>query len=288
MGFGGLLEFNIAETPSTLGYWLLENFDLMACVVKLEEGRELRVEAYDVTHVLGIPNGDTIIKRKAKNIPHPIVSAWRALFPVHLKSITATHVSDKMLSEGPKTIWFKRLFLILITTCLVESCDNEYVITRIIPNFEEPDRVRDLNWGQYMKKCLAEEVVGWNKKNMKEAFTGPLVFLLLVVFDEENFELIREDIMTLGSGLGVAQSVVDVWSFLINKREHIHSPSSPARFFATLDVHLHTVVYPKEDLSRTDCEEVFVENLQGSFNESATMKLDEVDIVCALTLLIIR
>ncbi|KAL3652039.1 hypothetical protein CASFOL_001720 [Castilleja foliolosa] len=549
MGFGGLLDFNIAETPLALGYWLLENFDPMACVVKLQE-------------------------------------------------------------DGPKTLWFKRPFLVLITTCLVESCDNGYVITRIIPNFEEPDRAKDLNWGQYMKKCLAEEVVDWNKKNRKESFTGPLVFLLalyvdrfdlmdrlvrrvypsvkgwtctllrqrekfeilasgfgrgypvdrarpevnenhstnknrgpstvdanapvrdegefkttasqsaysfaeallrksklvaetiseiiemvqsapvninenanlkkvvdntehllgcklerpelaevttdaadpintwenedfwsdqeiialmdgiakgvekrdklasgvgrreelramafdsppfslgmtqdypevvvqqkndeagpakpakgkrtentvikdvdpkgkgkmkvayeqetqdaqiryfveipskrvtrnaasmkrsktgcstytlratmagdglnktekelcywvmdndeldkeLIVFDEENFEVIREDIMTLGSGLAVAQSVVDVWSVLMNKKEHLRSPSSPARFFATLDVHinLHTVVYPKEDWSRTDCEEGFVENLQGSFSESAAMKLGEVDIV---------
>ncbi|KAL3651938.1 hypothetical protein CASFOL_004940 [Castilleja foliolosa] len=147
------------------------------------EGRELRVEADDVTHVLGIPNGDTIIKIKSKNIPHPLVTDWRALFPVHLKNTTATHVADKMLSEGLKTIWFKRLFLILITTCLVESCDNGFVITRIIPNFEEPDRARELNWGQYTKKCLAEEVVAWNKNNKKEAFTGPLVFLLALYVD---------------------------------------------------------------------------------------------------------
>ncbi|KAL3625600.1 hypothetical protein CASFOL_030545 [Castilleja foliolosa] len=106
----GLLEFNIAETPSTLGYWLLENFDHMACVVKLQEGRELRVEADDVTHVLGIPNGDTIIKRFAKNIPHPVVTQWKALFPDHLKSITAAHVADKMLSKETNTVWFKRLF----------------------------------------------------------------------------------------------------------------------------------------------------------------------------------
>ncbi|KAL3656000.1 hypothetical protein CASFOL_000396 [Castilleja foliolosa] len=42
MGFGDLLHLNVAETPSTLGYWLLENFDPMACVIKLRDGRELR------------------------------------------------------------------------------------------------------------------------------------------------------------------------------------------------------------------------------------------------------
>ncbi|KAL3633267.1 hypothetical protein CASFOL_022794 [Castilleja foliolosa] len=177
MGFEGLLDFNIAETPSTLGYWLLENFDPMACVVKLQEGRELRVEADDVTHVFWIPNGHRIIKRKAKNIPQ-VVTQFRALFPDYVKNITANHVADKMLSKGANTIWFKRLFLILITTCLVESCNNGYVISRIISNFEEPDRAKELNWGQYMKKCLAEEVVDWNKKSRKEAFTGPLVFLM--------------------------------------------------------------------------------------------------------------
>ncbi|KAL3655998.1 hypothetical protein CASFOL_000394 [Castilleja foliolosa] len=178
-----LIKFNITETPSTLGYWLLENFDPMACVVKLQEGRELRVEADDVTHVLWIPNGDTIIKRFAKNIPHPVVTQWKALFSDHLKSITAAHVADKMLSKETNTVWFKRLFLILITTCLVESCENGYVITRIIPNFEDPDQAKKLNWGEYMKKCLAEEVVRWNKKNRKDPFTGPLVFLMALYVD---------------------------------------------------------------------------------------------------------
>ncbi|KAL3633265.1 hypothetical protein CASFOL_022792 [Castilleja foliolosa] len=84
--------------------------------------------------------------------------------------------------------------------------------------------------------------------------------------------------MTLGSGLEVAQSVVHVWSVLLNKKEHLRSPSSPARFFATLDVHLHTVVSPKEDWSTTECEEGFVENLRGAFNESTAIKLGEVDI----------
>ncbi|KAL3633916.1 hypothetical protein CASFOL_022678 [Castilleja foliolosa] len=180
MGFGGLLDFNVAETPSTLGYWLLENFDPMACVIKLRDGRELRVEADDVTHVLGIPNGRTVIKRKAKNLPHPVVTEFKSFFTNHSPNITAHLVGDELLTRDADSIWFKRMFLILITTCLVECCGNGYVISRIIPNFEDLDRAKELSWGPYIKKCLAEEVIDWRqKKNKPKAFfTGPLMFLM--------------------------------------------------------------------------------------------------------------
>ncbi|KAL3626947.1 hypothetical protein CASFOL_029160 [Castilleja foliolosa] len=183
MGFGGLLEFNVAETPSTLGYWLLENFDPMAGVIKLRDGRELRVEVDDVTHVLGIPNGRTVIKRKAKNLPHPVVTEFKSSFTNHSANITAYLVGDELLTRDADSIWFKRIFLILITTCLVECCGNGYVISRIIPNFEDPDRAQELSWGPYIKKCLAEEVIDWRqKKNKPEAFfTGPLMFLMVVM-----------------------------------------------------------------------------------------------------------
>ncbi|KAL3651732.1 hypothetical protein CASFOL_004734 [Castilleja foliolosa] len=185
MGFGGLLDFNVAETPSTLGYWLLENFDPMACVIKLRKCRELRVEADDVTHVLGIPNGRTVIKRKAKQLPHPVVTEFKSFFTNHSPNITAHLVGDELLTRGADCIWFKRMFLILITTCLIECCGNGYVISRIIPNFEDPDRARELSWGTYIKKCLAEEVIDWRKKkNKPEAFfTGPLMFLMLLYVD---------------------------------------------------------------------------------------------------------
>ncbi|KAL3628015.1 hypothetical protein CASFOL_028117 [Castilleja foliolosa] len=103
MGFGGLLDFKVAETPSTLGYWPLENFDPMACVIKLRDGRELRLEADDVTHVLGIPNGRTFIKRKAKNIPHPVVTEFKS-FTNHSPNITAYLVGDELLTRDADSI----------------------------------------------------------------------------------------------------------------------------------------------------------------------------------------
>ncbi|KAL3656134.1 hypothetical protein CASFOL_000530 [Castilleja foliolosa] len=108
MGFGGLLDFNVAETPSTLGYWLLENFDPMACVIKLHDGRDLRVEVDDVTHVLGLPNGRTIIKRKAKNLPHPVVTEFKSLFTNHSPNITAYLAGDELLTRDADSIWFKQ------------------------------------------------------------------------------------------------------------------------------------------------------------------------------------
>ncbi|KAL3646654.1 hypothetical protein CASFOL_009198 [Castilleja foliolosa] len=181
MGFEDLLEMNVAETPSTLSYWLLEAFDPRSCAVKLDHGRWLHVEDEDVTNVLGIPNGTSLFKRKAKNIPDPIVIDFRAFFDGDT-NITSKRLANKMLTQDATSVWFKRMFLILITTCLVESCGNGYVATRLIQNFEDPDSAKELNWGQCMKKCLSETVRHWHD-NKHLPFTGPLLFLLGLYVD---------------------------------------------------------------------------------------------------------
>ncbi|KAL3633452.1 hypothetical protein CASFOL_022214 [Castilleja foliolosa] len=143
MGFEDLLEMNVAETPSTLSYWLLEAFDPRSCAVKLDHGRWLHVEDEDVTNVLGIPNGTSLFKRKAKNIPNPIVIDFRAFFDGDT-NITSERLANKMLTQDATS---------------------------------DPDSAKELNWGQYMKKCLSETVRHWHD-NKHLPFTGPLLFLL--------------------------------------------------------------------------------------------------------------
>ncbi|KAG6423147.1 hypothetical protein SASPL_113535 [Salvia splendens] len=57
LGFGGLLEYDVASIPTTLAYWLLEHFDHLRCSLKLPNGDEVGIDAKDVELIFGFPNG---------------------------------------------------------------------------------------------------------------------------------------------------------------------------------------------------------------------------------------
>ncbi|KAL3618586.1 hypothetical protein CASFOL_037668 [Castilleja foliolosa] len=210
MGFGRLEHMKIQELPITLSYWLLENFDIKSCVIKLQMGRELRLEDDDAEIVLGIPNGTKPIMRQCKKDVHPLITQFRGKFRIGM-NITAAMVMEEMLRLDAKDVWFRRLFLIMMKTVLVECLGNGYVSTQTIPNFEDVDDARNLNWGKYMKRCLVENILRWQEKKTRN-FGGPIVLLLGLYAD-------RVDLLT-GSVVPRAFPSIKGWtSKLLKKRE---------------------------------------------------------------------
>ncbi|KAL3624904.1 hypothetical protein CASFOL_031572 [Castilleja foliolosa] len=210
MGYGRLEHMKIQELPITLAYWLLENFDVKSSVIKLQNGRELRIEDDDAEIVLGVPNGTKPIIRQCKKDVHPLITEFRGKFPIGM-SITAPMVMEKMLGLDARDVWFRRLFLIMMKTVLVECLGNGYVSTQTIPNFENVDDARNLNWGKYMKRCLVDSVLRWQEKKTNP-FGGPIVLLLGLYVD-------RVELLT-GSVVPRAFPSIKGWtSKLLKKRE---------------------------------------------------------------------
>ncbi|KAL3654745.1 hypothetical protein CASFOL_001480 [Castilleja foliolosa] len=147
------------ELPTKLCYWLLNNFDPRTCDIVLNNGDRLHVDAQDeFRQKFRGPQG---------NVPI---------------SITPTKVIESMLNEVDGGLWFKRLFLIAMTSNLVESMSNGYVSTLTIPNFEDVSIAHRLNWGEYVVRCLVEHAVIWHK-NRDNPYTGPILFLLGLYVD---------------------------------------------------------------------------------------------------------
>ncbi|KAL3645729.1 hypothetical protein CASFOL_010909 [Castilleja foliolosa] len=182
MGFGRLLELEVTELPTTLSYWLLENFDPKRCEIKLQGGRGLHVEAEDVSMVLGLPNGPHTIQRKANDRTNELVDEWRGFYSSGTKLITSKKVMKTMLKHETGGVWFKRLFLILMTTCLIGGRGNGYVSTEIIGCLEDITKVHELDWGEYVIRCLVEKTENW-QKNKENTYSGPILFLLLLYVD---------------------------------------------------------------------------------------------------------
>ncbi|KAL3622606.1 hypothetical protein CASFOL_034017 [Castilleja foliolosa] len=151
IGFDVLFRLDAPkELPTKLCYWLLNNFDPRTCDIVLNDGNRLHVDAEDVNIVLGLPNGQRTIERRTRVQTNDFVQEFRERFrgpegDVPL-SVTPTKVIESMLNEADGGLWFKRLFLIAMTSNLVESATNGYVSTLTIPNFEDVNIARGLNW----------------------------------------------------------------------------------------------------------------------------------------------
>lgn len=184
MGFGDLLTMTMAKIPGKLRYWVLTNFDEGACELVINDGqRRIHIEEHDVWLTLELPKGKTRIWRKTKSQYPDIVEAWKSYFKDHNpEKISPTLVSERMIAEIDGGTWFKRLFLMLMATCLIEGSSNSYVQPKLLINFEDLTTIKDLNWCNYVIKVLIEQKGNW-AKNKNNHFLGPISFLVAFYVD---------------------------------------------------------------------------------------------------------
>ncbi|KAH6775069.1 hypothetical protein C2S52_012630 [Perilla frutescens var. hirtella] len=183
LGFGALLHLDIKDMPPKIAYWVLDNFDTKRCEIVLEGDRRVRVGEDDVRLIFGFPRGPHPVLRKAKNAEASLSKEWWERFTdVDCRKILAKNVCDAAVEEVDGGIWFKRHFMVLVTYCLIESIGNSYMSPQILNNFREVDRVADLDWYNYVIKCLVEHTTGWQKRKEK-FYTGPSLFITLLYMD---------------------------------------------------------------------------------------------------------
>ncbi|KAL3648725.1 hypothetical protein CASFOL_005128 [Castilleja foliolosa] len=184
MGFGLLFRLDPPkELPTKLCYWLLENFEPRSCELILTDGRRLQVDPADVEPVLGLRSGGVLIERKTRGETVDLVEQWRLLYKDGKPNRTATSVIDSMLARTDGDVWFKRLFLIAMSACLMDVASNGYVSTGIMGNFENPDNAVNLNWGEFLIRCLVDHTITWKKNKTDKFYMGPILFLLGLYVD---------------------------------------------------------------------------------------------------------
>ncbi|KAL3653260.1 hypothetical protein CASFOL_002941 [Castilleja foliolosa] len=184
MGFGLLFRLDAPkELPTKLCYWLLENFEPKSCELILTNGRRLQVDPADVEPVLGLRSGGVLIERKTRGETVDLVEQWRLLYKDGKPNRTATSVIESMLARTDGDVWFKRLFLIAMSACLMDVASNGYVSTGIMGNFENPDNAVNLNWGEFLIRCLVDHTITWKKNKTDKFYMGPILFLLGLYVD---------------------------------------------------------------------------------------------------------
>nr|GMC75042.1 uncharacterized protein LOC109155335 [Ipomoea batatas] len=150
LGFGKLLDLEVVQTPGRMGRWLLENFDPETMSLRLGNGVSLPIQEEDVEATLGLPRGRVTITKR----------------------------------DGCE--WFKRHFTTLMVTTLIECMNNGYAYQMITNEFEEVEKIGELNWCKFLLDSLVETRAAW-LKYPRQRYIGPILFLTVFYVDRVSF-----------------------------------------------------------------------------------------------------
>ncbi|KAG6426945.1 hypothetical protein SASPL_111184 [Salvia splendens] len=183
LGFGGLLDFDVTSVPGTLAYWLLEHFDHVRCSLLLPNDIELVVETKDVELVFGFPNGRIKIDRCDLNTGFKYLETIPLEEEIDVHAMQTKVLETKVLQEtGGGGAMFKKIFLLLMETALIETSPCGYVRPRIVDILGNLQKIRKHDWCRYLLDNLLRTRELW-KNNRSKVFSGPLVFLVAFYVD---------------------------------------------------------------------------------------------------------
>ncbi|KAG6392562.1 hypothetical protein SASPL_146786 [Salvia splendens] len=95
---------------------------------------------------------------------------------VNHKAVEQLMLADK--EGGPQ---FKRLFLVLLESALIEPSTCGMIKSKIGEIVDDLDNVRNINWCSYTISVLKFAIDNWSKTE-KNAFAGPLPFLMIELY----------------------------------------------------------------------------------------------------------
>jgi hypothetical protein len=187
MGFGSVFDWMIKDIPSRLAYWLADRFDPVACTVKLNDGmKEIRITEKDVETYLGLPRGPKTLElpRYTKNkvllqelredCRKPDMQEGRV---TDVNTLRPSFVRERMsMHDGDD--WFKRYFIMLFITSVVESKPNVSVNLRVLDLLEDTSRIREFDWCGFVFNKLIECSREW-QLNKEGFWRGPMLFLMV-------------------------------------------------------------------------------------------------------------
>ncbi|KAG6433467.1 hypothetical protein SASPL_105081 [Salvia splendens] len=152
LGFENVLHFSIDYIPSRLA----------------EE---------DVELLYGFPRGDIIYYRDKWKTHASFMREIAEYSNMKPGNVNHKTVEELMLADGEGGFWFKRMFMVLLESALIETSTCGTIKSKIGHIIEDLDNVRNVNWCLYKMSILKLGVENWLKTE-KNAFAGPLPFLL--------------------------------------------------------------------------------------------------------------
>nr|GMC95617.1 uncharacterized protein LOC109155364 [Ipomoea batatas] len=182
IGMGHLLQLEVTDTPSRLGFWLVSNFDPNDLSLTIQGHRKLQITKDDVAATLGMPFGGTVITKRRSQEVVKFLRDWRVACGRSDNQITVSELCDRLLADDKNGLWFKRHFSVLVGTTLIESNLNGTANQHFVHMLEDVGNIRHLDWCGHLLDYLVSTRREW-APHMGQKFTGPIVFLTLFYVD---------------------------------------------------------------------------------------------------------
>ncbi|KAG6421465.1 hypothetical protein SASPL_118018 [Salvia splendens] len=176
MGFGSLLHFKLNYIPAKLAFEILDHFDQDTCGVVYQRGI-LHIGHDDVRATLGLPNGSVRLEDNGHQRKNKFINELAESVGRKRSNMGAQILTDMMLSDICGGEKFRKIFLILVDTILINPSGDGYLHTQIEDVIHDIDNVREYNWCGYVIDCLLDAHKTW-ARNKDKPFTGPISFLV--------------------------------------------------------------------------------------------------------------
>ncbi|KAJ0428459.1 hypothetical protein HanHA300_Chr17g0646361 [Helianthus annuus] len=189
IGFGSILKFRMGPIPSTLGWWLVNNYDTKTRVLNCGS-HHIQITEELVHDVFGVPRGNEEIKEveRARADFHEVVAEWKGQFGKAPARLTPVQFKTYMQGQKASGRIFVLNFLLFYNTLLGETTTNSSINMKFLPALHRGKDIRSFNWCEYMIRCLDRTVETWTR-TPKEPFLGPMPLLVAALIrDQKKYE----------------------------------------------------------------------------------------------------
>lgn len=174
MGFGSLLHFKLSYTPAKRAFKILDHFDLDTCGIVYQRGILHGYE--DVQATLGLLKGSIGMVRNEHQTSNKFIGEIAYSGGQGRSNMGATFLANKLLSDTEGGEMFRKIFLILVDTVLINPSGGDgYLHTQIEEVIHDINHVKEYNWCGYVIHTLLMAHRKW-AENKDKSFIGSISF----------------------------------------------------------------------------------------------------------------
>ncbi|KAI3802015.1 hypothetical protein L1987_30137 [Smallanthus sonchifolius] len=153
--FGKPLLLKLHTIPTSLGYWLLQNYDPTTNI--LNDGtNEYKLTTSLIDEIFGIPNGETQVTQMSKPKTYdPVVKEWGSQFDDEMqknqKKISISDLVEYLKKTDDSRRMFKLNFMVVLMSIIGETMKSNIVNLRFLTSLKTNTNFKKLDWCEYVK-----------------------------------------------------------------------------------------------------------------------------------------
>lgn len=180
IGLGHLTRMKVVGCPRVLGYYVVNNFDSDAMVLRLPRG-DIPITRELVHHLLGLPLEETYIYTELlqfREKDDDTVALWKEQFQGS-SDIRPKGIQKATINTTEPDLIFKVNLFVLLCNIIGQSKGMGTCDLSMLSKVRKDLDLKEIDWCSYVLKGLKDTRWAWNPNSDTSYYVGPI--LLLVV-----------------------------------------------------------------------------------------------------------